>query len=81
MHLTQLELAQQRTAVLAFILLFPGFVLYHSLLGLSIIPPFAGGYFSWAAVLSIPVIGGLFLLRASATPGYVGKHDSVFVFF
>jgi hypothetical protein len=33
-----------------FILLFPGFALYHDLVGRSLIPRFLGGFFSWVAL-------------------------------
>ncbi len=43
---------------LVFLLLFPGFFIYHTLLGLGIIRAFLGGYFSPIALLvTLPLIG------------------------
>ena len=57
----------------AFLLLFPGFFFYQTLLGIGAIPAFLGGYFTLVAmVLLVPLAGALFCAvkrdRAYATP-------------
>jgi hypothetical protein len=45
----------------AFLLLFPGFFYYHSMLGLGMIPPFLGGYFGVVAVVLFPLVFASFI--------------------
>lgn len=57
----------------AFLLLFPGFFFYQTLLGIGAIPAFLGGYFTLVAmVLLVPLAGALFYAvkrgRTYATP-------------
>lgn len=55
----------------AFLLLFPGFFFYQTLLGIGAIPAFLGGYFTLVAmVLLVPLAGALF---------YAVKRDKTYV--
>ncbi len=45
---------------LAFFLLFPGFFIYHTLVGLGILPPFLGGFFGVVSISLFPLFIILF---------------------
>lgn len=49
------ELAAKVSAA-SFLILFPGYFFYHSALGLQIIPPILGGYFTTVSLLVAPIL-------------------------
>jgi hypothetical protein len=65
----------------AFLLLFPGFFFYQTLLGLGVIGAYLGGYFSVVAVpLSLPLVW-LFIDTAKRNANYLVKLDFYFFLF
>jgi hypothetical protein len=69
------------TIHMAFMLLFPGFFFYQTLLGLGIIPAFLGGYFTLVAlILTLPLIF-FYLIAVKRYENYFLKLDFYFVVF
>lgn len=68
-------------ARLAFLLLFPGFFVYQTLIGLGAMPAFLGGYFSIVSLaLILPLLFSYFMAIKAA--GYrVARTDLQFAFF
>jgi len=65
----------------AFLLLFPGFFFYQTLLGLGVIGAYLGGYFSVVAVpFSVPLVW-LFIDAAKRNVNYLVKLDFYFFLF
>jgi len=64
---------------LGFILLFPGFFFYHTLLGLGSFPAFLGGFFRPMALVFIFVFGGLALITKSPRIGRLGPAGWLFM--
>lgn len=72
---------RQALARLGFLLLFPGFFLYQTLLGLGLISAFLGGYFSVVAIALLPpllLLSGRELVRERFT---VCRSDLVIALF
>ncbi|UVW30301.1 hypothetical protein [Massilia sp. H6] len=66
---------------MAFLLLFPGFFFYHTLLGLGIIPALLGGYFSPVALLfTLPIIG-MYFIAARKKRNFFLEADLFFMLF
>lgn len=64
----------------AFLLLFPGFFLYQTLLGIGAISAYLGGYFTlMALVLFLPLLYA-FVLSAKANRNYVSRVDVCLAF-
>ena len=67
--------SEQRLVQLAFILLFPGFFFYQTLLGLGITGAFLGGYFTRVAlVLAVPLIY-FYAINARRRPQFISEFD------
>lgn len=65
----------------AFLLLFPGFFFYQTLLGLGLIRAYLGGYFSIVAlVLALP-LGLAYFVAAKQHRQFISKFDLVHVLF
>jgi hypothetical protein len=76
------EAAKGKLAVhAAFLLLFPGFFFYQTLLGLGVIGAFLGGYFSVVAVpMTVPLVW-FFMDAAKRNSNYLVKMDFYFFLF
>ena len=64
----------------AFLLLFPGFFFYQTLLGIGAIGAFLGGYFTLVALALLPPLMYAFMLSARAHRNYVSQIDICLVF-
>ena len=72
---------EQAVAIGAFLLLFPGFFFYHTLLGLGAISAFLGGFFTPASLLVLPPLAYMYLMRIRCEPGRLTKPDIAFGVF
>lgn len=63
------------TVYFAFLLLFPGFFIYQTLLGLGIIPAVLGGYFSAIAIVFLGPLVWHYFIAIKANPNFVLKSD------
>lgn len=69
------SMSEKFTIRAAFILLFPGFFFYHSLLGLGRISAFLGGYFTIVAlILTLPLIF-FYVMALKKYKNYFSKFD------
>lgn len=64
----------------AFLLLFPGFFFYQTLLGIGAIGAYLGGYFTLVALLLLPPLAYAFALSAKANRNYITQIDICLVF-
>ncbi len=64
----------------AFLLLFPGFFFYQTLLGIGAIGAFLGGYFTLVALLLLLPLAYAFVLSANANRNYITQVDICLVF-
>src|SRR5688572_10914336 len=67
-------------ALLAFAAIFPGFALYHTLVGLGFVSPFLGGYSTAIAVVLLPGLAIVYLRELARTKQY-SALEGVFGFF
>lgn len=67
-------------AQVAFLLLFPGFFFYQTLLGIGAISAFLGGYFTLVAILLLPPLLYAFTLAARSNRNYLTQVDICVVF-
>lgn len=75
------SMSEKFTIRAAFILLFPGFFFYHSMLGLGRISAFLGGYFTIVAlILTLPLIF-FYLMALKKYRNYFSKFDLYIVLF
>ena len=65
----------------AFLLLFPGFFFYHTLLGLGLIHAVLGGYFAVIALLVFLPLAWIYVRQAFADQRYFGKTDLYFMLY
>ncbi len=72
---------QARLIQLAFLLLFPGFFFYQTLLGLGTIRAYLGGYFSVIALALMLPLGGIFFYAVKRHRHFITKFDLVHVLF
>lgn len=70
-----------KIAIGSFLLLFPGFFFYHSALGLQLIPPVLGGYFSPVALLLSPVLIATYLVKVRKSKALLTNIDLGFFAF
>jgi hypothetical protein len=68
-------------AHLAFLLLFPGFFFYQTLLGLGIIGAFLGGYFTLVALILTPPLVYFYFKAVKRHQNYCSESDLVYVLF
>lgn len=68
-------------APMAFLILFPGFFLYHTLVGIGAIGPFLGGYFSIASLALLLPLGFAYYLAVKSAAYRVAQTDLQFGFF
>ena len=72
---------EKRLVQLAFLLLFPGFFFYQTLLGLGIIRAFLGGYFSFVALaLTLPLVY-FYFIAVRRHRNFVSRLDLVSVLY
>lgn len=72
---------QKRLVQCAFLLLFPGFFFYQTLLGLGLIRAYLGGYFSVVAlVLAVP-LGLVYFFAVKRHRQFISRFDLVHVLF
>lgn len=64
----------------AFMLLFPGFFFYQTLLGIGAIGAYLGGYFTLVALALLPPLTYAFVVSAKAHRNYVSQVDICLVF-
>jgi hypothetical protein len=69
------------TARLAFLLLFPGFFFYQTLIGLGAMPALLGGYFSIVSIVLFLPLGLSYLIALRAANYRVSRTDLQFAFF
>ena len=69
------------TARLAFLLLFPGFFFYQTLIGLGAMPALLGGYFSIVSIMLFFPLGLSYVIATKAAGGRVSRTDLQFAFF
>ncbi|WP_313705732.1 hypothetical protein [Massilia sp.] len=88
MHALDIRLSRSWAAIdgkitvhLAFLLLFPGFFFYHTLLGLGLIPAILGGYFSPVALMLTPPLMCFYFLAVKKDKKYFTNTDFYFVLF
>ena len=75
------SMSEKFTIRAAFVLLFPGFFFYHSLLGLGRISAFLGGYFTIVAlILTLPLIF-FYVMALKKYKNYFSKFDLYIVLF
>lgn len=65
----------------SFAVLMPGFFFYHTALGIGIISPFLGGYFSPISLILLPFLIFRYLSEAKKNIHYASKVDLVFFSF
>lgn len=70
-----------RTAEAAFVVLIPGFFFYQTALGLGLIPPFLGGYFSSVGAMTLPFLVFAYLRKILQDPGFLTWMDRLFFLF
>jgi hypothetical protein len=63
----------------AFLLLFPGFFAYHSLVGLDYLNPFLGGFFRPLSIIFLPLLIFLFFRRFNARKIILNRLDYIFI--
>ena len=63
----------------AFLLFFPGFFAYHSLVGLGYLTPFLGGFFRPIAIIFLPIFVLLFFRRLNDGSIVLNRLDCFFV--
>ena len=68
-------------ARLAFLLLFPGFFFYQTLIGMGVMGAFLGGYFSVVSIALFPPLAYMYYLGIKARVGRVASTDLHFGFF
>lgn len=59
----------------SFLILFPGFFFYHSALGLQIIPPVLGGYFSPVSLVVTPILLILYVVNVLGSRALFTRID------
>lgn len=67
--------ARVRLIQAAFMLLFPGFFFYQTLLGIGAIPAFLGGYFTLVALALTPFLLFAYRLAVKQHANYFTRHD------
>ncbi len=65
----------------AFLLLFPGFFFYHTLLGLGLIRAVLGGYFAAIALAAFPPLAWMYVRAAYSGQRYFSKIDLYFLLY
>ena len=68
-------------AHLGFLALFPGFFFYHSALGMGLVGPFLGGFFSRVCMLFLPLLVITCLSRAKRDRRFFTRADLAFFIF
>ena len=79
--MSQLRQPGAGAAHLAFLALFPGFFFYHTVLGMGIIGPVLGGYFSRVCLAFLPFLAFGCLIRAKRDRQFFTQADLAFFFF
>ncbi|WP_162600607.1 O-antigen ligase family protein [Massilia sp. WG5] len=77
-------ISQKFTVHAAFLLLYPGFFFYQTLLGLGIIGAYLGGYFTLVALLLLPPLALTFIAAVKRNKDYLSGMDvwiAIFVFY
>lgn len=75
------SISEKFTIRAAFILLFPGFFFYQTLLGTGVISAFLGGYFTFVTLIfTLPLIF-FYSVALKKNKGYFSKFDAYIVFF
>ncbi len=72
---------EQAISQLAFLLLFPGFFFYHTVLGVGAIGAFLGGYFAPVSVLVLAPLVALYVAKIRRNPNRLSKVDMSFLLF
>lgn len=75
------SMSEKFTIRAAFILLFPGFFFYHSLLGLGRISAFLGGYFTVVAIILMSPLIFFYVIAIKKYKNYFSKFDLYIVLF
>lgn len=75
------SMSEKFTIRAAFILLFPGFFFYHSLLGLGRISAFLGGYFTIVAIILMSPLIFFYVMAIKKHKNYFSKFDLYIVLF
>ncbi len=65
--------------MMAFLLLFPGFFFYHTVLGLGKIGAFLGGYFAPVSLLVAGPLAFFYIYRIRRDAGRLGRADMLFL--
>jgi hypothetical protein len=68
-------------ARLAFLLLFPGFFFYQTLIGMGVMGAFLGGYFAVVSIGLFPPLAHMYYLGIKARVGRIASTDLHFGFF
>ena len=68
-------------ANLAFVLLFPGFFFYQTLIGLGILPPILGGYFSPVSAIFFPILLFFYVKKIFVKKNSISIGDIFFILF
>lgn len=73
--------SQKFTVHAAFLLLYPGFFFYQTLLGIGVIGAYLGGYFTLVALLLLPALVLAFIGMVKRNKNYVSGMDAWIVLF
>jgi hypothetical protein len=68
--------SQKFTVHAAFLLLYPGFFFYQTLLGIGVIGAYLGGYFTLVALLFLPALALAFIGAAKRNKNYISGMDA-----
>ncbi|WP_156955296.1 O-antigen ligase family protein [Polaromonas glacialis] len=71
----------ENIAHLAFILLFPGFFFYQTLIGLGILPPIIGGYFSPVSSIFFLILIFFYIKKVLSKRNLISFGDIFFILF
>ncbi len=71
----------KRLIQFAFLLLFPGFFFYQTLLGLGLIRAYLGGYFSVVALILALPLAFIYFFAVKRNKNFISKFDLVHVLF
>lgn len=67
--------------MLAFLVLFPGFFFYHTLLGLGLMSAVLGGYFAPVSLMVVGPLAFLYVFRVRRTPSQLTRTDVFFLLY
>lgn len=73
--------SQKFTVHAAFLLLYPGFFFYQTLLGIGVIGAYLGGYFTLVALLFLPALALAFIGAVKRNKNYVSGMDGWLILF